>query len=120
MRYVELNPVRAGLAAHAGDWRWSTAGFHLGHVTADPLVESGRWRASWDADSWREALAVGIPEQALLDRIRDATRNGRPLGSEHFAAEIEHLLRRPVRPQKRGPSVAQAGTNEADVNFEVA
>jgi hypothetical protein len=65
-------------------------------------------------------LDAGIQEEALLVRIRDATRNGRPLGGEHFAVEIENLLRRPVRPQKRGPSAAKAGTDETDRNFEVA
>src|SRR5688500_1488219 len=29
IRYVELNPVRAGLAARAEDWRWSSARAHI-------------------------------------------------------------------------------------------
>ncbi|MCF6322623.1 MAG: transposase, partial [Rhizobiaceae bacterium] len=29
VRYIELNPVRAGLAKHARDWRWSSARAHL-------------------------------------------------------------------------------------------
>jgi putative transposase len=37
MRYVELNPVRAGLVARAGDYAWSSATFHLGQ-RQDPLV----------------------------------------------------------------------------------
>jgi putative transposase len=43
-RYVALNPVRAGLAARAEDWRWSSARAHLegrddGLVSVGPLVE---------------------------------------------------------------------------------
>ena len=42
-RYVELNPVRAGLVSDAGDWRWSSATAHLsgrddGLVQVAPLL----------------------------------------------------------------------------------
>ena len=43
-RYVELNPVRAGLATDATDWRWSSAGAHLSGRD-DRLVRVARcWR----------------------------------------------------------------------------
>ena len=43
-RYVALNPVRARLVARAQDWRWSSAGAHLGErddglASVAPLIE---------------------------------------------------------------------------------
>jgi putative transposase len=35
LRYVDLNPVRAGMAEPAGDYRWSSARAHLSG--SDPL-----------------------------------------------------------------------------------
>ncbi len=37
-RYVEMNPVHAGLVERAEDWDWSSARYHLGLSTADRLV----------------------------------------------------------------------------------
>lgn len=37
MRYIELNPVRAGMVLHAGEFLWSSAGHHLG-LRQDALV----------------------------------------------------------------------------------
>jgi putative transposase len=55
-RYVALNPVRAGLAARAEDWRWSSARAHLegrddGLVSVGPLAErcGGRFTDLLDA-----------------------------------------------------------------------
>ncbi len=44
IRYVDLNPVRAGLAAQASDWPWSSARAHIagrddGVVTVGPVIE---------------------------------------------------------------------------------
>jgi putative transposase len=37
MRYGDLNPVRAGLAARAGDWRWSSHR-HYAYGEVDELI----------------------------------------------------------------------------------
>ena len=60
-RYVELNPLRAGLVADAADWRWSSAGPHLSRrddrlvQTAPLLAMIADWRGFLDSDSGRRA-----------------------------------------------------------------
>ena len=120
MRYVELNPVRAGMVARAEQWPWSTAAFHLGQVAAHPVVEAARWSMAWDPARWAEGLESGLATQALADRIRESTRTGRPLGSEQFVQDMEQYLQRPLQPQKRGPHPATKSIGEQRPNYEVA
>jgi putative transposase len=97
-RYVELNPVRAGLVADAGEWRWSSAGPHLAGrddrlVKAAPLLAMiGDWRALLDS-------AVGEGE---LRNLREHGRTGRPLGDASFLDRLESMLGRVLRPRKGG------------------
>ena len=98
-RYVELNPVRAGLCARPEDWRWSSAAAHLagrddGLVTAAPLLEL--------AGDWRALLDGGLEDVALA-AIRKHERTGRPLGSEAFVEMLEQDLARPLKRAKPGP-----------------
>jgi putative transposase len=108
LRYVELNPVRAGLAATAAEWRWSSAAAHVGGVDRASLLETVEWGAQWTPRTWRDALEISIEDAALLERIREATRTGRPAAGPEFVAELERRLGRPLRPQKRGPKVKAA------------
>ncbi|MCA9291708.1 MAG: transposase [Phycisphaerales bacterium] len=78
VRYVERNPVRAGLCREAWDYRWSSAAAHCGeaHDHAD-LLDLDAWHARWTADAWRSVLRTpGTP--ADDDRLRLATTRGRP------------------------------------------
>ena len=73
LRYVELNPVRAGLVARPEDWRWSSARAHLG-LAGDDLtdVAAGRERV----DDWAAFLAAGL-DTCDRDAIRAAEASGR-------------------------------------------
>jgi putative transposase len=98
-RYVELNPVRAGLATAAGDWPWSSGPAHLsgrddGLVQVKPLLEL--------VPDWRNFLAAGLGEDER-EAIRSAERTGRPLGSPPFIARLEKRLHRPLARRKPGP-----------------
>jgi putative transposase len=73
LRYVELNPVRAGLAARPEDWRWSSARGHLG-LAPDGLVDPAPARER--IDDWRSFLDGGLDEEEL-ETMRTATRTGR-------------------------------------------
>jgi putative transposase len=44
LRYVELNPLRAGLVAAAEAWRWSSAAAHCGSATPDVMLEMQTWQ----------------------------------------------------------------------------
>ena len=98
-RYIELNPVRAGLVRTPRQWRWSSARAHLAGdddalVSVAPLARL--------VDDWKGFLAEGM-ETPMVETIERHGRTGRPLGNERFLKAIESKLGRPVRPKKPGP-----------------
>jgi putative transposase len=103
-RYVELNPVRAGLVARAADWPWSSARTHLGGP-ADPLTDPGPLLERWP--EWRSVLEAGDDVQSL-EAIRERERSGRPLGSDAFLDRLARATGRPLRPRRRAPVQTQA------------
>jgi putative transposase len=112
MRYVELNPVRAGLVSSAGDYVWSSAVLHLGGGDAMGLVDDREWRRDWSVEEWTQMLGQGAAEAAA---IREATYGGRPFGSEQFMSTVERQLGRriaagkPGRPRKSEVQAVGAG-----------
>jgi putative transposase len=101
LRYVELNPVRAGMVATAEQWRWSSALAHCGGLNLDPTLEMERWRKRWTAAQWREFIddRESLGEVSVL---RHSTHTGRPLGSDDFVRALEQLTSRPLAPRKGG------------------
>lgn len=97
-RYVELNPVRAGLARFAEDWPWSSARVHLG--LGDDGITDRRPLAD-RVDDWAAWLAGGETEHER-DRIRAHIRSGRPLGGERFLRRLEMATGRSLLPKRRG------------------
>ncbi|MFT5172081.1 MAG: putative transposase [Gammaproteobacteria bacterium] len=98
-RYIELNPLRAGLCKHPGDWPWSSARAHLTGID-DALVDGApllKLVHDW-AEFLREANDPELDEQ-----IRKHARTGRPLGSDSFVHTLEELTGRRLRPRNPGP-----------------
>jgi putative transposase len=103
LRYVERNPVRAGMVAAADDHPWSSARLHCEGAHADGFVHLRDWRSRWTASEWREYLHCGeITSAAEACRIRESTRTGRPLGSAEFVQYLESELGRRLAPGKGG------------------
>ena len=98
-RYVELNPVRAGLVRRPGDWRWSSAKAHL-RGRDDALVRAAPLLA--EVGDWRSFLREE-PSAEQCELLRRHARTGRPLGSKRFLARLERALGRVLRPGKPGP-----------------
>lgn len=96
-RYVELNPVRAGLVEAPQAWRWSSAGPHLASRD-DTLV---RVRPLLKAVPDRAGL-LGEVGPDPLDILRRHTRTGRALGDDAFLDAVEAKLGRSVRPARPG------------------
>lgn len=97
-RYVELNPVRAGLTKTPEDWQWSSARAHLtaaddGLAAVQPLLER--------IPDWRAFLAEGLTDDAR-DAVRTGERTGRPLGAPAFIQRLESETGRILSPGKRG------------------
>ena len=102
LRYVELNPVRAGMAEAAEQGPWSSAAAHVGGAEGAALLDMREWAACWSPTQWEQALRVGVRDSLFEDRIRQATRTGRPLGGEGFVSALERVLDRSLEPAKRG------------------
>lgn len=98
IRYVETNPVRAGIVKVAWDYRWSSAAFHVGDAVRDMLVRDRTLRGL--IDDWRVYLKDD--QDQPQEKIRKTTRTGRPAGDEHFIETIERLTGRTLRKQKPG------------------
>jgi putative transposase len=97
-RYVELNPVRAKLAAHAAEWPWSSARAHLSDRN-DGLVKVAPLLAM--IGDWNGFLNSALPEEEWRV-LRDHSRTGRPLGNETFLDHLETLVGRPLKPKQPG------------------
>ena len=89
-RYIELNPVRAGLAPHASEYVWSSARAHLRGVDdrlvrATPLLKR--------VHEWSQFLGEQT-EPEMIDAFRRHGRTGMPLGSELFVRRVEVTMGR--------------------------
>lgn len=99
LRYVELNPVRAGLCEDPADWQWSSARAHLSGspdriLSAGPIHELiGDWHQYLHSDY------DSIPN----DVLRNKTNSGRPAGDEGFVTNLETMTGLRLRPKKPGP-----------------
>jgi len=101
MRYVELNPVRAGLTAMPWDWPRSSARAHSLQGASDPVLDGSRDLAAWDYARWKQSLLAGI-SQTECDSIRRATHTGEPLGSRVFLRQLERHAGRRLQVLARG------------------
>lgn len=91
-RYIELNPVRAGMVGHPADYRWSSYRANaLGEadpvLSPHPVMESlGRdpaeRRAAYE-ELFRDPLSAQV-----LDEIRLSTNGGFALGSDGFQKDV--------------------------------
>lgn len=119
MRYVEMNPVRAGLAARPEEWEWSSAAAHLGGSDSRHLLDMGFWKESGGSGRWRELLEENEQEQEL-NELRRATYAGKPLGSREFHARIE-VMRKKLK-QEEDPAMGRfdGGLEAGDNRYFVA
>lgn len=105
-RYIESNPVRAGLVADPEHYRWSSARAHLVPNGASFLVYHDMYLRLGDtpqsrAHAYLEASRTPLDDEVLAD-IRSSIRHGVPLGSERFTDQVERQLGRRMRLRKPG------------------
>jgi putative transposase len=105
-RYIELNPVRAGMVQHPQDYRWSS--YH-----ANALGKESSLRTPHD-----EYLQLGATEDerkknyqslfqyhfdtSVLNAIRTSVSKGLALGDNRFKLQIEENYKRRVTPRTAG------------------
>jgi len=105
-RYIELNPVRAGMVKNPSAYRWSSYRHHAFGIT-DRVVSTHEQyarlgRSAEDRQLAYRALFRAELDGETLEAIRDSANRGWPLGSERFKDDIERALKCPARPPKRG------------------
>ncbi len=97
-RYIERNPVRAGLCTRPQDYPWSSAAAHLSGqddvlVKVKPLLDL--------VPRWAEHLSAD-PEEEVIRQLRRSESTGRPAGSERFVKRLERILGRVLHPGRPG------------------
>jgi putative transposase len=100
VRYVLLNPMRAGLVGRAEDWPYSSAQAHLGN-SADPLLSTMPMASR--VENWQSYFETPESEEMLQD-LRKHSNTGRPFGSDSFVRRLERTVGRRLRRQKPGPT----------------
>ena len=100
--YVEQNPLRSGMVRTAVAYPWSTAIVHARGEDPSGKLDLGAWKAVYTAERWREVLASSVMEEEQQQRFREATRSGRPFGSQEYVRILEQKLGVVLRPRPRG------------------
>jgi putative transposase len=99
LRYVEHNPVAAGLVQHAEDYPWSSAQAHVTRMS-DAMLSPHPLQATIPDWSAFLATATQETENAAFERH---SRTGRPFGDDAFVTTMEHKTGRALRRHKPGP-----------------
>jgi putative transposase len=99
VRYIELNPVRAGLVKNPEDYRWSSAKNHL-QGKEDILVKAEPLKTI--VKDWQELFKTDLTKKEK-EMIQSHERTGRPLGGNGFLCRLEKMMNRILIKQKPGP-----------------
>ncbi len=112
-RYIEMNPVRAGMVKFPEEYRWSSYRANA-HGDASLMIQphpvyiglglTDKERQATYRELFRHELEPG-----QVDNIRRATQGGLVFGSERFAQVISVLAGRSTRRGKAGRPFKQAG-----------
>lgn len=105
-RYIELNPVRAGMVRHPRDYRWSSFHANGGGKTDSFIVPHEQYlRIAREAQAPQQmylALFRAHLDEETVTEIRQATNGNFLLGDNRFQVEIERALKGRVTRGKAG------------------
>ena len=105
-RYIELNPVRAGMVNDPSEYSWSSYACNaFGVETAlqtphELYLALGKTKHE-RLKSYRQLFKIHVNVE-LLKEIRESINKGLALGSEQFISQIEVLTGRRVSSRKAG------------------
>lgn len=118
-RYIELNPVRAGMAEHSAEYAWSSYRHHA-HGITDSLITDHRLYDALGATPEARAEAYrslfkSVMDDQYLKAIRSAVQRGGVLGSERFRQAILVALgaRAEYAPRGRPRAISRQGSSIA-------
>jgi len=98
IRYVERNPVRAGMVGRAEEYLWSSAAAHCG-LREDLLLSPNPYTE--EITDWSAWLAIDHAEKELLE-IRRNLASSTPWCSPEILRQLETMTGRSLRPGKPG------------------
>jgi putative transposase len=111
VRYIEQNPVRAGIARHAEEYHWSSARAHCGLDGGGILSPNRPFPGG--VSNWRRFLE--IQDESGAARIRRACREGKPAGDDEFVSRLEKQLGRTLRRRPKGrPAKSSLGSSSLE------
>ncbi len=121
-RYIELNPVRAGMVEHPAEYRWSSyranaQGEASSWLEPHPCYQSLATDEQGRQAAYRELFRHQL-DPGLVDEIRKATNGNYVLGTSRFQDEVARMLGRRVVRGRPGRPPKQKGTNISDL-FQV-
>ncbi len=105
-RYIEMNPIRAGMVEHPAEYRWSSYRANAQGESSvlrcpHPLYQALGRDEMLRTEAYRELFRYQL-DAGLVDQIRAATNGNYALGSPKFSAEVEAALGRRVTRGKPG------------------
>jgi putative transposase len=105
-RYIEMNPVRAGMVQSPDEYRWSSFRANAWDetnpvVTPHPLYQSLGNTQETRLQAYRELFRHEL-DPGVIDSIRKATNGNFVVGSNRFSEQISETLGRRVLPGKAG------------------
>ena len=105
-RFIELNPVRAGMVDSPAEYSWSSYAGHALGKNDEVLRDHQFYMALGDSKETRQAVYRDLFRYEIASDtvtcIRESVKCGNALGRERFKDEIEGALGRRVRPGQRG------------------
>ncbi len=116
MTYIDLNPVRAGLVAQAGDYPWSSYGHYTGQridklITPHPLLwELGNTPFAREA-AYADMVQTGL-NMVQQTALTDSSLNGWVLGSSEFVDDLQKKTLRRLRKSSPGRPTSIARNSE--------
>jgi len=102
IRYVELNPVRAGIVKDAGAYKWSSAKPHI-ERSSNAVLD--HFQLLDDVKDWKEYLRAAEDVEGLA-LLRKHLSTCRPLGDADFLSGLSKKLGVDLFPQKPGRKTA--------------
>lgn len=105
-RYIELNPVRAGIVSDPADYRWSSYRVNALGVDSNLCTPHPEYRALGELPGrlsvYRDLFAAHVEDEPVAD-IREATERSSALGDDRFIREMEARTGTRLRKDKPGP-----------------
>lgn len=101
-RYIERNPVRAGIVEKPWDWKWSSARIHCGIDKKDNLSGKGLFNYIEIAEAEWKNFIIGKDNSQEVKNIKRETKKGRPLADTNFIEKLGEKARAILQTKPNG------------------